>query len=218
MRLYLSSYHLGNHVDRLISLVGKKPKVLVIANALDIYSVASRQKHMAEIYNPYSELERHGFSVSDLDLRNYFGKVGDLPERLSRADIVWAVGGNSFVLRRAMALSGFDVEVVDRLRSDDLMYGGFSAGAVIAAPSLDGIHLMDDPNDVPEGYSPEVVWNGLDLINFSIVPHFQSSHPEAPMADIAKDYFEKRNIRFETLADGDVLLRSGETAEILRGQ
>jgi len=216
MRLYLSSYRLGNHVEQLVSSLPKKPKALIVANALDVFSESSRQKHMTEVYNPYSELKGHGFSVSDLDLRSYFGRAIELTERLSEADLVWVLGGNSFVLRRVMAHSGFDAEVVRRLNSDDLMYGGFSAGAVVAPSSLRGIDLMDDPHSVPEGYPPEVIWNGLGVIDFSIVPHFRSNHPEAPMAEVAKDYFEKYGLPFKTLMDGDAVLRYGDTIKILR--
>ena len=54
---------------------------------------------------------------------------------------VVAPNRNAFVLRRAMQLSGFDDIIVDLLDADAIVYGGFSAGAVVAAPSLEGIHL-----------------------------------------------------------------------------
>ena len=197
------------------SLLPKKPKVLVVANALDAIPTAARQRYMAEIYDPYTELASYGFSVSDLDLRNYFGGAAGLHDRLLDADFVWVLGGNSFVLRRAMALSGFDAEVIRSLNSDDLMYGGFSAGAVVVPPSLKGIDLMDDPGVVPDGYTAAVVWSGLGLIDFSIVPHFRSDHPETQVAELAADYFTEHGIPFKTLADGDVIVKSGNTIEIL---
>lgn len=115
-----------------------------------------------------------------------------------------------------MALSGFDAEVVRHLNLDDLLYGGFSAGAVVVPQCLKGIELMDDQDVVPDGYTKEIVWNGPGLIDFSIVPLFHSDHPEAPMAALAVDYFTERNLPFKTLADGDAIVRSGDTVEVLR--
>lgn len=106
MRFYLSSYQLGDHVDRLKKLLPPKPRVAVVANALDVYSDEARRTHMAKGYNPYAELESLGFMVSDLDLRAYFGKPDKLANRLAQVDFVWALGGAAFVLRRAMALPG----------------------------------------------------------------------------------------------------------------
>lgn len=216
MRFYLSSYRLGNHVERLRKILPPKSRVAVVANALDVYSNEVRRTHMAEVYDPYAELERLGFRVSDLDLRTYFGKPDELVNRLRRVDFVWALGGESFVLRRAMALSGFDIEIVRRLHADELAYGGFSAGAVVMAPSLRGIHLMDDINKVPDGYTPEVIWDGVQLIDFAIVPHYRSDHPEAAAAEAAKAYFEENEIDHEVLADGDVIVCSGADIQVLR--
>ena len=216
MRLYLSSYRLGDHVDRLRQLLPPRPRVAVVANALDVYSNEARRSHRATVYDPNAELETLGFEVADLDLRAYFAKPGPLAERLAAVDFVWVLGGESFVLRRAMALSGFDTEIVRRLRADQLAYGGFSAGAIVATPTLRGIHLMDDPVVVPEGYPPETVWTGLGLVDFSIVPHWRSDHPEAATAEKAVAYVEQHSVHHECLADGDVVVRSGDDIEVLR--
>lgn len=217
MRLYLSSYRLGNHVDHLKSLLPSKPRVALVENALDLFSLDSRRAYKTEVYDPFTEMEGLGFTVTELDLRQYFGRPKELGERLSGTDLVWCLGGESFVLRRAMMASGFDTEIVPRLKSGDLVYGGFSAGAVVATPSLRGIHIMDDPETVPEGYPTEVVWNGLNLVDFAIVPHFRSRHLEAEKAERAKSFFEEHQIPHEALVDGDVIVRSGNRVEILRG-
>lgn len=217
MRLYLSSYRLGRHVERLKALLPKRPRALIVANALDGFSVSLRRKLTVEEHDPYSELDALSFAVSDLDLRQFFGAHETLTKTLRSGDLVWVLGGNSFVLRRAMALSGLDVEVARLLRSDDLMYGGFSAGAVVAASTLRGIHLMDNPHEVPDGYPSAVMWDGLGLVDYAIVPHVNSDHPEARLADDAKAYLEENEIAFRALSDGDVIVRSGVDTRILAG-
>lgn len=64
---------------------------------------------------------------------------------------------------------------------------------------------MDDPNPAPSGYQSEVVWSGLNWANSSIVPHFQSDHPESEPAGAAKDFLVNDGIQHWTLADGEVI-------------
>ena len=124
---------------------------------------------------------------------------------------------NAFVLRRAMKQSGFDDVITGMLERDEIVYGGFSAGAVVATPTLRGIELMDDPAAVPAGYDPEVVWDGLGLIDYSIVPHFRSPHVESAAAERAVRHMMGRGMRYRALRDGEVIVwtetrkRSAET-------
>ncbi|GAA3877786.1 hypothetical protein GCM10022404_29440 [Celeribacter arenosi] len=114
-----------------------------------------------------------------------------------------------------MALSGFDTAATQHLKTGNIAYGGFSAGAVVASPSLSGIDLMDDPEAVPNGYQKEVVWSGMKWIDFSIVPHFQSDHPESEAANVAKDFFMKNGIPHRTIADGEVIFGEAGSFEVL---
>ena len=149
LKLYLFSFRLGDHIGRLLALLPPQPRVFVVTNALDVFSEEARRRHKARVYDPNKELEHHGCSVSDLDLRRYFGKPDDLDRRIRNCDLVWVLGGNSFVLRKAMLWSGFDIIADKQLRSDTFAYGGFSAGAVVTAPTLRGIQKMDDPSIMP---------------------------------------------------------------------
>lgn len=216
MRLYLSSYRLGNHVDRLVGLLPRRPRVLIVSNALDLFSKEARQVYSSEVYNPHAELESLGFVVGDLELRDYFHGNPGLDERLHDADLVWVLGGNAFVLRRSMAMSGFDTAILHHLREEKITYGGFSAGAVMAPRTLHGIEFMDDPGATPEGYTSDIVWDGLGLIDFSIIPHYQSDHPETGSAAITRAHLMKQKLPFEALRDGDVVLQCGNVVEILR--
>ncbi len=168
-----------------------------------------------------SELASLGIAGTPLDLRDYFGNPAGLRAALSRYDLVWVTGGNAFVLRRAMKQSGFDDVITDMLDRDEIVYGGFSAGAVVAAPGLEGIHLMDDPDEVPAGYDPEPVWEGLGLIDHAIVPHFRSPHPESAAADRAVRHLGGRGLRYRALRDGEVIVwvedrRQAAEAPLLR--
>ena len=92
--------------------------------------------------------------------------------------------------------------------------GGFSAGAVVATPTLRGIELMDDPTQIVEGYPETVVWEGLGLVDFSIVPHFRSNHPETLLAESAVRYLDERQMPFKALKDGDVWVQDGSVGTL----
>jgi dipeptidase E len=66
---------------------------------------------------------------------------------------------------------------------------------------------MDDPSIVAEGYAREPIWEGLGLIDFSIVPHVQSVHPEAEAAARALAWLKKNNLPVRGLRDGEAIIR-----------
>lgn len=220
MRLYLSSYRIGDHAGSLLALLGSGKRVAVISNALDTISPTARKIYRDEVYDPHVELASLGLVSEDLDLRHYFGNAAGLQQRLGGFDLVWATGGNAFVLRRAMRQSGFDDIITDLLDRDEIAYGGFSAGAVVAAPSLRGIDQMDDPADIPAGYDPAPVWEGLGLIDHAIVPHFRSPHRESTAAERAVRHLSEMGMRYRALSDGDVIVwtetRSAPAQSMLR--
>lgn len=106
-----------------------------------------------------------------------------------------------------MSLSGFDI-VLKKLASEDkeLLYGGYSAGACVLAPSLNGLELVDDVTNFPYKQQKKIIWQGLNLIDFAIVPHYKSDHPESELVDKLLEYYEKNKINYKTLSDGQVII------------
>jgi dipeptidase E len=134
MKLYLSSYNLGDKPARLAALPAKNKKVAVIRNALDIYTDPVRLKQGLEA--ECVELKAIGLHPEALDLRLFFGNAEKLEAYLREFGFIWVTGGNSFVLRRAFAQSGLDIILKKKLCEDDFVYAGYSAGACIVAMSL----------------------------------------------------------------------------------
>lgn len=211
MKLYLSSMVLGNHPDRFISLVGSGKKGLVILNALDNRPEAREKFGQSQ----FDDLQALGLEVQELDLRNYFGKKEELSELLANQDFVWVNGGNTFVLRRAMQYSGFDSIITELVKNDQIVYGGFSAGVVVLHKDLHGLDITDDPNEISEGYNPEIVWDGLNLIDFAVAVHYDSDHSESHLTDKEIEYYETNNIPYKKLRDGEVIIINGENIELL---
>lgn len=214
MRLYLSSYRFGSAVDRLAALVPAGARVAVVSNALDLIADESRRSYARNVHDPLADLAEMGLSPFDLDLRRWFGDAAGLERELADVQMVWAVGGNTFLLRRAMAQSGLDAVLHRRLADDSIAYGGWSAGACVAGSGLHGIDLMDAPDEVAAGYDPAPIYDGLALVDFVIVPHFASDHPEADAATVAAAWLAERDIPHRTLRDGEAIVRVGEAMEV----
>lgn len=206
MRLYLSSYQVGDSAGSLLAMLGNGKRAALIENALDLHSDQAREMQRCEVYDPAAELNALGISSTKLDLRRYFGRTAALATELGGYDLVWVVGGNSFVLRRAMKASGFDDVITGMLDKDEIIYGGFGAGAVVAAPSLRGMGMFDDIDDVPAGYDAETVWDGLGLIDHAIVPHYRSVHPESAAAERVTRHLSGKGLRYRALRDGEVIV------------
>ena len=211
MRLYLSSYDLGNHPEELQKLAGEHARVAVISNAGDFTPDEERVERTQQVHE---QLRRLGFEPSELDLRKYFEKKFSNDD-LKDFDLVWVRGGNVFNLRKAMAESGFDEVITRALRADVIAYGGYSAGACVLAPTLYGIELCDPLGDVPEGYPAETDWSGLNLIPYSIAPHYKSDHPETTMIDDVVSYFDTNHMSYKTLRDGEVIVIDGDKEVLL---
>lgn len=203
MRLFLASSLFGNHGDRLTAMTGAGARVAIISNALDNLPDLKRE-YMRDVVSPL--FARHRFRAEEYDLRRFFGRSDEIRETLCGYDLVWAIGGNSFLLRQAMRLSAFDRHIASLLASSEVTYGGWSAGTVVAGTDLNGIHLMDDADATAPGYSPLPDWSGLGLVEGTIVPHFASEHPEADAAAAAASYLEGAGGRVITLREGEVLL------------
>jgi dipeptidase E len=120
MRLYLSSYRLGGGGEVLTRLSGTGRRAGLVENALDHIAVEERRDYKARVYDSAADLMSLGLDVVELDLRSYFGSETRLRRAVAALDLIWAVGGNAFVLRKAMAQSGLDGILRSRLADDTL--------------------------------------------------------------------------------------------------
>lgn len=211
MRLFLSSQGFGDHLARLHDMVGDNKKVLFIDNAKDDWSDEDRQFHVDEKEKDFKEA---GFEFYELDLRKYTDKKELLASIVANSGLVWAAGGNTFLLRRAMKYSGMDLILQQELKADLFVYGGSSAGSIVATKTLHGVEMADDPYTIPEGYEEEIIWNGLGLIYPQLVPHYET--PDfAEHAQAMIDYFDETGLQYVTLKDGEAYVVDGEFEERL---
>jgi len=178
MKFYLSSYMIPTPND-LFSLVGKGPakiKVGFITNAKDYYATRARNVKIKKIYDYLIGL---GLTVNTIDLRDY-NDQNKLKNDLSKFDILWVGGGNTFCLRYEMKRSGFEDVIKDVLESG-VVYGGDSAGAIVAGRSLKDTELVDESE-----FAEEIIWDGIGLVDHFILPHVNSPELGKKIEQIAE--------------------------------
>ncbi len=203
MELYLSSYRLGNESKKLTEMVGKGNKIAVIGNAMDFVDAGLRKEKIQE---NLEELRLIDLNPVEVDLRDYFGKPEELAGIMSGFKAVYVRGGNVFLLRRAFVESGFDKWLINQKDNPRFVYSGYSAGCCVLSPSLKGMEIVDDLNVSADGYKSSVIWEGLGILDYSFIPHFESIHPESAKVGESVDFLKKNNIPFKTLHDGEVII------------
>lgn len=202
MKLYLSSYKLGNDVSYLKKWIKQNDnKILMISNAHDIEPFDEEEKEKLK-YN-IKVLEQVGFKVELLDLRNYFEDNTKLLEDVKGYNAYFVRGGNAFVLRKAYELSGFDRFLINNKDNDNILYIGESAGCCVLGETLKGVDIEDEPINVYN--EDEVMYEGVGLIDFSPLPHYKSDFIDQKIIDDTIKYMKAHNIAYKTIKDGDVI-------------
>jgi dipeptidase E len=214
VRLYLSSFRMGDHPEHLVALVGAGGRrAVVIANAMDDAPADVRRGGVERELAALTDL---GFDPVELDLRDYFGQERRLRRDLAGVALAWLRGGNVFMLRFALFRSAGDVVFGDLLAADALVYAGYSAGGCVLSSTLRGLELVDDAGAVMRIYGSQPVWDGLALLNEAFLPHYQSpGHPETAAIDIVAARYQAAGVGYRPLRDGQALLINGADTEVV---
>jgi dipeptidase E len=205
MKFYLSSFKLGDNPKELVRMIVPPKGIGYVPNAGD-YTSADIKLENAVNNSGMAELRNLGLEVQLLDLKDYFGKTDELRKKINELQALFVRGGNTFVLRQAMRLSGFDIIFRELLKWDNFVYAGYSAGICVLAPDLKALQLVDDPTDKPYRELQDTIWEGLGFLNYIILPHYKSNHPESAAVDKLVEYCQMNGIPFKTLKDGEVII------------
>ena len=203
MKLYLSSYKLGDKTEELKKWIADyNNKICLIPNSRDVFPDGERK--VTGIQADVKDLEDLGFDVTVISLKDYFNRKEELSKRLEEFSAFYVIGGNTFALRQAMYLSGFDEYLKSIEDKPDYLYAGYSAGICVLAKNMHGLDVCDDPSINP--YGIETIWEGLGYFDYIFLPHYKSNHKETKLIDDSVEYCNKNNIKYRTLRDGDVII------------
>ncbi|MFA6064534.1 MAG: Type 1 glutamine amidotransferase-like domain-containing protein [archaeon] len=202
MDFYLTSYHFGKAFKEFGKMAPKNKKVAVISNAVDYYTDQKRkEKSQKKIFKKLIEV---GLKPETVDLKDYFGKKKKLEKKLKEFGAFWIKGGNTFFLRKAMELSGFDKIFAKLVKKKNLLYGGSSAGVCILGPDLRGIELVDSIKKKP--YGKKVNFTALGVFDYYFLPHYKSKHPEMAKIKVVMNHYIKQKKLFKTIQDGETII------------
>jgi len=209
MKLFLSSMAIAdNQVDAFAELVGKDPQDITLAlieNAAD----PQDSEEADWVDRSRAEIIAQGYQVELVDLRDYLeGGEQKLKDKLASKDVIWLGGGNTFYLRWILEETGADA-IIKELVKRGAVYGGGSAGAIVAGPTLKFFEAVDDPND-----SPEVVIDGLHLTEVVVVPHMANEKYGPIMEDVER-FLREEGYETAPLTDSQALLIDGEKLEVI---
>ncbi len=203
MKLYLSSYKLGNDTSYLKEWIKENDNnILMISNSKDYKTFDEEEKEKLE-YN-VKLLEDLGFNVTLLDLRKYFNDNEKLVEDIKGYKAFFVRGGNVFVLRKAMSLSGFDKYLINNRKNDNILYIGESAGTCVLGKTLNGLDILDESINIYN--NDDVMYEGVGILSFTPVPHYKSEYVGIRIVDDTIEYMKKNNIKYKTIKDGEVII------------
>ena len=151
-------------------------------------------------------LESLGLAVDVLDVSA--ASYESIVNSLTKNDIIFIGGGNTFFLLQELRRSGADKILVQEVNKGKL-YIGESAGAVIAWPDIGYCSGMDSPEKAPELTD----YTGLGLVDFYIVPHIGNKE----MGEAAEKAVEEYNSRLDLkiITDRQIIQVDGENLKIL---
>ncbi len=204
MKFYLSSFKFGNQKNQLKELA-PTDEIAIIPNALD-FRGADSQRTAESLENKVMRLGEIGLNAEVVDLKDYFGNKNKLKAVIEAKGSVFVMGGNVFVLRQAMKLSGLDETLINLNSDPSFLYSGYSAAGCVLAPSLKPYQVVGDATITPYEELDEVIWEGLGLVDFAFMPHWHSDHPESAAIDRGIEYCEDHGIKYKAISDAEVLI------------
>ncbi|WP_117161291.1 Type 1 glutamine amidotransferase-like domain-containing protein [Paraliobacillus sp. X-1268] len=139
------------------------------------------------IYTAKEEFKKLGIVVEELDIS--VASKCEIKEKLERNDFIYVSGGNTFFLLQELRKSGVDEIITEQVNSEKL-YIGESAGAIITSPNIEYAKFLDDKEKATELKSLD----GLNLINFYPVPHFNSEPFKDEVFDLIAFYEFRINL------------------------
>lgn len=133
-------------------------------------------------------LEDLGLIVEELDVATE--TLEEITATLKKNDFIYVTGGNTFFLLQELKRSGADKLILAEIAKGKL-YIGESAGAVIMSPNISYIQSMDSAKKATNLTN----YDALNLVDFSILPHYNNAPFKEVTQKIVADYAGKPTMR-----------------------
>lgn len=133
-------------------------------------------------------LEDLGLIVEELDVATE--TLEEITTTLKKNDFIYVTGGNTFFLLQELKRTGADKLILEEIAKGKL-YIGESAGAVITSPNISYIQSMDSVKKATNLTN----YDALNLVGFSILPHYNNAPFKEVTQKIVADYAGKPTMR-----------------------
>lgn len=199
MKLFLAS----SGLDYIREFVKKDPSEM---NMLFVPTAGNLDDDVWWIDKDRDVLSKIGFIITELDIVQASKET--MQAELSKTDIVYIAGGNTFYLLHQMRETGFDV-MLESFVGGGGLYVGASAGALIVGPDIGLIDLLDEPEKVPELQSTK----GFGWVDVVPIPHCNMVERTAIIEQIK----ERNNdtLKIVTLTDDEGLIVENGTWQVV---
>ena len=136
-------------------------KIAFCRNAADL------EENSDYIDSAKAELKAYGYKIQEFDLNLFCNRCSELTYLLGKFDATFFTGGSANYLIYLLNKTGLAAEYTELVKLGKIIHIGFSAGAMICAPSMKYAQVVDDTNGIPN-----LVDQGLNLTSIYIVPHY----------------------------------------------
>lgn len=209
MKLILSSIGIDEKVAKEIdSLFLKERRFVTIAVIVDAKKNKSAEEFSLSVVKNEKYITDLGFSdISYFSMEDY--QPSEFIEKLSMFDIIYLLGGNTFILLNRMNTYHFG-EVLKTLLGRDKLIIGQSAGSVVFSPSISvaGNDFAGDENII--GLKD---YTALGVVPYTIFPHYQDTFNKEVQMLANKEPYAIRALR-----DGQALFIHDDVESCLGGQ
>lgn len=147
-----------------------------------------------------------GMTVQDYTLVGKSKK--ELIQDLSKVDLIFVSGGNTFYLLEHAQKSGF-VKLIQENAFPKAVYVGSSAGSVLLSNDIDAIKFLDDPKEAKLTST-----KAIGLLNSVLLPHWGSDKFK-PRYVKTFEYAYQHAISVLTLADNQYIVIDEGSFELL---
>ncbi|OGH12358.1 MAG: hypothetical protein A2857_01330 [Candidatus Levybacteria bacterium RIFCSPHIGHO2_01_FULL_36_15] len=200
-KLFLTSAGLPKETrENFIKLLPKAPHKIKLCF---IPTAADPEKNKSYVGKDIKTIKKMGMNISEIDLKNK--NEDSLLSDLSRCDVIYIEGGNTFYLLDHVRKSGFD-KIIKQLLDNEKIYVGVSAGSIIAGVNIELAGWKHFDRNIVEL---------KDLKGLSLVPFVPFVHYEEKYNKLLNDKVKEIDYSLYALNDKQAVLCVGDKYEIV---
>ncbi|MEO6728747.1 MAG: Type 1 glutamine amidotransferase-like domain-containing protein [Candidatus Dojkabacteria bacterium] len=163
--------------------------------------MTSGEKRWQEVFPIFQEfdIERAYRVDNNFDFKTF----------ISSYDYIFVGGGNIFLLSYWMNKTGAKEIIKGLVLNNKVIYGGASAGAVFTMKDISFCDSLDEPT-----LAKERINNGLGLLDFVLLPHWNNPEMQTEIENIDKN-FKEQGTKTYRITDDQALFTDSTKVEVI---